>query len=362
MNNITAEKSKKVQDTINKVQKAFGASSILQLGANAHLNVETFSSGSLSLDFALGGGVPKGRIIEIYGPESSGKTTVALHMVAEVQKEGGVCAFIDAEHALDPIYARAIGVDVDNLYVVQPDCGEQGLGIAELILENGGFDLIVVDSVAALVPKKELEGEIGDANVGLHARLMSQALRKLTPRVSKSNCSMVFINQIREKVGVMYGNPETTTGGRALKFFASVRLDVRRVETIKKGEEALANHVKVKVVKNKIAPPFKIAEFDIVFGEGISKKSEIAQLAVDMDIIQKKGGWYYYEEMKAHGIEEVKTLLNEDPDFMEEIVSAIKLKLNSQDVFEEVVPEDEFEEDSFEEPKKVMYAADVEEY
>lgn len=333
---MTETKAKQVAATISAVQKEYGTTSIVQLGSNSHLNVETFPSGSLSLDFALGGGIPKGRIIEIYGPESSGKTTLALHMIAEVQKLGGVAAFIDAEHALDPEYAKNIGVDVDDLYVSQPDCGEQALGIADAILEHGGFDLIVIDSVAALVPRKEIEGEIGDANVGLHARLMSQSLRILTPKVSKSNCSIVFINQIREKVGVMYGNPETTTGGRALKFYASVRLDVRKVETLKKGDEALANHVKVKVVKNKIAPPFRSAEFDITFGEGISRKSEVAKLAVDAGVIEKHGAWFTYKDLKVQGLDSVKEELSNDPTLMEEVISDIKAVLSGQEIVEEV--------------------------
>ena len=318
-------KKKEVNETVEKVQKQFGRTSIFQLGEEMHLDIETFSSGSLALDYALGGGIPKGRIVEIYGPESSGKTTLALHMIAEVQKEGGAAAFIDAEHALDPVYAKNIGVDLDDLFIAQPDYGEQAMNMIGAILDNGGFDLIVVDSVAALVPKAEIDGDIGEAHVGLHARLMSQSLRTLNPRAAKSGCTLLFINQIREKVGVMYGNPETTTGGRALKFYASVRLDVRKVETLKEGGEATANHIRVKVAKNKIAPPFRIAEFDITFGEGISRKSEVAKLAVDLGIIIKKGAWYYYgEDMKAHGLEEVKAMFDSDPSFMDEIVGRIR--------------------------------------
>lgn len=354
---MTDEKAKQVAKTIGLVQKEFGASSIMQLGANSRLNVETFSSGSLSLDYALGGGIPKGRIIEIYGPESSGKTTLALHMIAEIQKNGGVAAFIDAEHALDPEYAKNIGVDVEDLYVSQPDCGEQALGIADAILENGGFDLIVIDSVAALVPKKEVEGEIGDANVGLHARLMSQSLRIMTPKISKANCSVVFINQIREKVGVMYGNPETTTGGRALKFYSSVRLDVRKVETLKKGDEAHANHVKVKVVKNKIAPPFRTAEFDITFGEGISRKSEVAKLAVDMGVVEKSGSWFTYRDLRTHGLEPIKEAITDDPALMEQMISDIKAAMNGQEVIEEVATPSVLEAD-FPVPEQVSCYGD----
>lgn len=339
-------KRKEVNETVEKVQKQFGRNSIFQLGDEMHLDIATFSSGSLALDYALGGGIPKGRIVEIYGPESSGKTTLALHMIAEVQKEGGAAAFIDAEHALDPVYAKNIGVNLDDLFIAQPDNGEQAMNMIAAILDNGGFDLIVTDSVAALVPKAEIDGDIGEAHVGLHARLMSQSLRTLNPRAAKSGCTLLFINQIREKVGVMYGNPETTTGGRALKFYASVRLDVRKVETVKEGGEATANHVRVKVAKNKIAPPFRIAEFDITFGEGISRKSEVAKLAVDLGIIIKKGGWYYYgDDMKAHGLEEVKGMFEADPAFMNEIVGAIKAALagtwNANAVEEEEYGEEE---------------------
>lgn len=325
---MNEEKAKLVASTISKVQKEFGNNSIVQLGADTKMNIERFPSGSLALDHALGGGVPKGRIIEVFGPESSGKTTLTLHMIAEIQKQGGVAAFIDAEHALDPEYARNIGVDTNDLYVAQPDNGEQALSIVSAILDGGGFDLVVIDSVAALVPKAELEGDIGDARIGLHARLMSQSLRMLTGKVSKSGCTLVFINQIREKVGVMYGNPETTTGGRALKFYASVRLDVRKVETLKDGGEATANHVKVRVVKNKVAPPFRTAEFDITFGEGISRKSEVANIAVELGIIDKRGAWFSYKDIKVQGLDSIKKMIDEDEAFMDELVTAITNRMN----------------------------------
>ena len=285
------------------------------------MNVETIPTGSLSLDIALGlGGIPKGRVIEIYGPESSGKTTVTLHMIAEVQKNGGIAGFIDAEHALDPVYAKNIGVDIDNLYISQPDNGEQALEIAETMVRSGAIDIVVVDSVAALVPKAEIEGDMGDSHVGLQARLMSQALRKLTGVISKSNCTVVFINQLREKVGVMFGNPETTTGGRALKFYASIRMDVRRIESLKQGGEVVGNRTRVKVVKNKIAPPFKEAEFDIMFGEGISVVGDILDLAANINVVNKSGAWYAYEGNKiGQGRENAKSYLKDHPDICEEI-------------------------------------------
>ena len=301
----------------------------MKLGeSTANLNVECIPTGSLSLDIALGiGGVPKGRVVEIYGPESSGKTTVALHMVAEVQKRGGIAGFIDAEHALDPTYAAHIGVDIDNLYISQPDNGEQALEITETMVRSGAVDVIIVDSVAALVPKAEIDGEMGDSHVGLHARLMSQALRKLTGIISKSNCVVIFINQLREKVGVMFGNPETTTGGRALKFYASVRLDVRRIETLKVGGEVVGNRTRVKVVKNKVAPPFKEAEFDIMFGKGISKEGDILDLAVLHDIINKAGAWYSYNGEKiGQGRENTKLYLANNPEVMEEIEQQVRNK------------------------------------
>ena len=288
--------------------------------------METVPTGSLSLDIALGmGGVPKGRIVEIYGPESSGKTTVALHMIAEVQKRGGIAGFIDAEHALDPVYAKNIGVDIDELYISQPDSGDQALEITETMVRSGAIDIIVVDSVAALVPKQEIEGDMGDSHVGLQARLMSQALRKLTPVISKSNCVVIFINQLREKVGVMFGNPETTTGGRALKFYASVRMDVRRIETLKQGGEMVGNRVRVKIVKNKIAPPFKEAEFDIMFGKGISREGDILDLAANVDVINKSGAWYAYNGEKiGQGRENAKTYLASHPEIMEEVEEKVR--------------------------------------
>mgnify|MGYP000785040940 FL=1 len=290
------------------------------------MNVETVPTGSLSLDIALGlGGLPKGRIIEVYGPESSGKTTVALHCVAEVQKRGGIAGFIDAEHALDPVYARNIGVDIDNLYISQPDCGEQALEITETMVRSGAVDIVVVDSVAALVPKAEIDGDMGDSHVGLQARLMSQALRKLTAVISKSNCIVIFINQLREKVGVMFGNPETTTGGRALKFYSSVRLDVRRTESLKQAGEIVGNHVRVKVVKNKIAPPFREAEFDIMFGQGISREGDVLDLAVNAGIVNKSGAWYAYEGDKiGQGRENAKTYIHENPAFFDMLEAKVR--------------------------------------
>ena len=312
------DKLKALDAAIAQIEKQYGKGSVMKLGENtANMNIETVPTGSLSLDIALGiGGLPKGRIIEVYGPESSGKTTVALHCIAEVQKRGGIAGFIDAEHALDPVYAKNIGVDIDNLYISQPDCGAQSLEITETMVRSGAVDIIVVDSVAALVPKAEIDGDMGDSHVGLQARLMSQALRKLTGVISKSNCTVIFINQLREKVGVMFGNPETTTGGRALKFYSSVRLDVRRVESLKQAGEVIGNHVRVKIVKNKVAPPFKEAEFDIMFGQGISKEGDLLDLAAKVDIINKSGAWYAYEGEKiGQGRENAKTYLRENPEF-----------------------------------------------
>ena len=319
---INEEKKKALEAALGQIEKQYGKGSVMKLGeSSANMQVETVPTGSLSLDIALGvGGVPKGRIVEIYGPESSGKTTVALHMVAEVQKRGGIAGFIDAEHALDPVYAKNIGVDIDNLYISQPDNGEQALEIAETMVRSGAVDIIIVDSVAALVPKAEIDGDMGDSHVGLQARLMSQALRKLTPVISKSNCVVIFINQLREKVGVMFGNPETTTGGRALKFYSSVRLDVRRVETLKQGGEMVGNHTRIKVVKNKVAPPFKQAEFDIMFGTGISKEGDILDLAAENSIVNKSGAWYAYEGNKiGQGRENAKQFLLDNPEIREEV-------------------------------------------
>ena len=323
------EKMKALDAALAQIEKQYGKGSVMKLGdQSANMSIDVVPTGSLSLDLALGlGGMPRGRVIEIYGPESSGKTTVALHVVAEVQKMGGIAGFIDAEHALDPTYASHIGVDIDNLYISQPDNGEQALEITEMMVRSGAVDVIIVDSVAALVPKAEIDGEMGDSHVGLHARLMSQALRKLTGIISKSNCVVIFINQLREKVGVMFGNPETTTGGRALKFYASVRLDVRRIETLKVGGEVVGNRTRVKVVKNKVAPPFKEAEFDIMFGKGISKEGDILDLAVQHDIINKAGAWYSYNGEKiGQGRENTKLYLANNPDIMKEVEQQVRNK------------------------------------
>ena len=321
-----ADKKKALETCMAQIERAYGKGSIMRLGENTGVVVEAIPTGSLSLDIALGiGGVPKGRIIEIYGPESSGKTTLALHIVAEAQKRGGEVAFIDAEHALDPAYARALGVDIDSMLISQPDTGEQGLEICEALVRSGAIDVVVVDSVAALTPRAEIEGDMGDSHVGLLARLMSQALRKLAGSIAKTNCIVIFINQLREKVGVMYGNPEVTTGGRALKFYSSVRMDVRRVEALKNGSEVVGNHTRVKIVKNKVAPPFREAEFDILYGEGISKWSELVDLAVRLDIIQKSGSWFSMGEMRlGQGKESVKQLLKENPDMAEEIEAKVR--------------------------------------
>ncbi len=321
------EKLKALDAAIGQIEKQYGKGAVMKLGDPANqMNVETIPTGSLSLDIALGlGGIPKGRIVEIYGPESSGKTTVTLHMIAEVQKRGGIAGFIDAEHALDPVYAKNIGVDIDNLYISQPDNGEQALEITETMVRSGAIDIVVVDSVAALVPKAEIDGEMGDSHVGLQARLMSQALRKLTAVISKSNCTVIFINQLREKVGVMFGNPETTTGGRALKFYSSVRMDVRRIESLKQGGEIIGNHTRVKVVKNKIAPPFKEAEFDIMFGEGISVAGDILDLAASVDIVNKSGAWYAYNGDKiGQGRENAKQYLRDNPAVCQEIENKVR--------------------------------------
>ena len=321
------DKLKALDAAISQIEKQYGKGSIMKLGdSSAQMNVETIPTGSLSLDIALGlGGLPKGRIIEIYGPESSGKTTVALHAVAEVQRRGGIAGFIDAEHALDPAYAKNIGVDIDNLYISQPDCGEQALEITETMVRSGAVDIVIVDSVAALVPKAEIDGDMGDSHVGLQARLMSQALRKLTAVISKSNCIVIFINQLREKVGVMFGNPETTTGGRALKFYASVRMDVRRIESLKQGGEVIGNRTRVKIVKNKVAPPFREAEFDIMFGQGISREGDILDLAADTGVINKSGAWYAYNGEKiGQGRENAKTYLKENPMIADEVEAKVR--------------------------------------
>lgn len=321
------DKLRALDAALGQIEKQFGKGAVMKLGdPAAQMNIETIPTGSLSLDIALGlGGIPKGRVIEIYGPESSGKTTVTLHMIAEVQKQGGIAGFIDAEHALDPVYAKNIGVDVDNLYISQPDNGEQALEITETMVRSGALDIVVVDSVAALVPKAEIDGDMGDSHVGLQARLMSQALRKLTAVISKSNCTVVFINQLREKVGIMFGNPETTTGGRALKFYSSVRMDVRRIESLKQSGEVIGNRTRVKVVKNKIAPPFKEAEFDIMFGEGISYVGDVLDLAANVNIINKSGAWYAYEGNKiGQGRENAKQYLKDNPTVCEEVALKVR--------------------------------------
>ena len=331
MDKNNQEKLKALDVALTQIEKAYGKGAVMKLGdSGANMNIEVVPTGSLSLDIALGlGGLPKGRIIEIYGPESSGKTTVALHAVAEVQKRGGIAGFIDAEHALDPVYARNIGVDIDNLYISQPDNGEQALEITETMVRSGAIDIVIVDSVAALVPKAEIDGDMGDSHVGLQARLMSQALRKLTAAISRSNCIVIFINQLREKVGVMFGNPETTTGGRALKFYSSVRLDVRRVESLKLAGEVIGNHTRIKVVKDKIAPPFKEAEFDIMFGKGISKEGDVLDLAVNLNIIVKAGAWFSYNDAKiGQGRENAKIYLSQHPDIMAEVENKVRAHYN----------------------------------
>ena len=328
MGNNNEDKLRALDAALGQIEKQYGKGAVMKLGDSAaNMNVETIPTGSLSLDIALGlGGVPKGRIIEVYGPESSGKTTVALHMVAEVQKRGGIAGFIDAEHALDPAYAKNIGVDIENLYISQPDNGEQALEITETMVRSGAVDIIIVDSVAALVPKAEIDGDMGDSHVGLQARLMSQALRKLTAAISKSNCIVIFINQLREKVGVMFGNPETTTGGRALKFYSSIRLDVRRIEALKQGGEMVGNRTRIEVVKNKVAPPFREAEFDIMFGKGISKEGDVLDLAASVGIVQKSGAWFAYGGDKiGQGRENAKAYLREHPEIMDEIEHKVRV-------------------------------------
>ena len=324
-----AEKLKALKITMDKIDKDFGKGSVMMMNEKTNIEQGVISTGSIGLDVALGiGGLPKGRVIEIYGPESSGKTTLAIHVIAEAQKKGGLCAFIDAEHAFDSAYAQKLGVDIDNLLISQPDYGEQALEIADRLILSGALDVVVIDSVAALVPKSELEGEMGDSKMGLHARLMSQALRKLTATISKTNSCCIFINQLREKIGVMFGNPETTTGGNALKFYASVRLDIRRMTQIKDGDEAVGNHIKVKVVKNKVAPPFRQAEFDIIYGEGISKVGEIIDMGVELGIVQKSGSWFSYNSDKmGQGREAVKQLLVDNPEMANEIEAKIREKI-----------------------------------
>jgi len=336
------EKKKALEMAISQIEKQFGKGSIMKLGADAKLNIESISTGSLELDIAIGiGGLPRGRIIEIYGPESSGKTTVALHVIAEAQKVGGAAAFVDAEHALDPTYAKNLGVDIENLIVSQPDTGEQALEIAEALVRSGAVDVLVIDSVAALVPKAEIEGEMGDSHVGLQARLMSQALRKLAGAINKSNTIVIFINQLREKVGIMFGNPETTTGGRALKFYASVRLDVRRIESLKQGDSVVGNRTRVKVVKNKVAPPFKQAEFDIMYGKGISKEGNILDVGVTAEIINKSGSWYSYGSHKlGQGRENAKDFLHEHADIAKEIEDKLREKFGLKQVNANTLPEE----------------------
>lgn len=343
-----AEKKEALESVFKMIKKEYGTGSIMKLGDTQVASVDAIPTGSLTLDMALGvGGLPRGRIIEIYGPESSGKTTVALHVVAEAQKMGGEAAFIDAEHALDPVYAKALGVDIDNLIVAQPDTGEQSLDICEALVRSGALDVIVIDSVAALVPRMEIEGEMGDNHVGLLARLMSQALRKLTAIISKSGTVVIFINQLREKVGVMYGNPETTPGGRALKFFSSVRLDVRKSEVIKNGTEAIGNKTKVKVVKNKVAPPFKEAEFDIIYGKGISKEGNILDMAVSLDIIKKSGAWFSYNGEKiGQGRDNVRKYMNENPDFTKDIEQQVREKLSGTEKKSVVEPKESEDKDN----------------
>lgn len=341
------DKKAALETVMQRIERECGKGSIMRLGENASMNVSAVSTGSLSLDFALGiGGVPRGRITEIYGPESSGKTTIALHVIAEVQKQGGEAAFIDAEHALDPVYARKLGVDINNLLVSQPDCGEQALEIAETLVNSGAIDIIVIDSVAALVPRQEIEGDMGASHVGVQARLMSQAMRKLSGAIAKSNCIVIFTNQLREKVGVMYGNPEVTTGGKALKFYASVRIDVRRVESLKNGSEVYGSHTRCKVVKNKVAPPFKTAEFDILYGSGISKSSEIIDMAIQLEIVEKSGAWFYYDgERLGQGKENVRKLIESDKELMDKLETLVREKVASLGNDEDVnsMSDDDFE-------------------
>ncbi|MDE5606169.1 MAG: recombinase RecA [Bacteroidales bacterium] len=332
-NEQRAEKLKALQLTLDKIEKSYGKGAIMKMSDQPVEEVETISTGSIGVDMALGiGGLPKGRIIEIYGPESSGKTTLAIHAIAEAQKKGGIAAFIDAEHAFDPVYAQKLGVNVDDLFISQPDDGEQALAIAENLIRSGAVDIMVIDSVAALTPRSEIEGEMGDSKMGLHARLMSQALRKLTSIISKTGCCCIFINQLREKIGVMFGNPETTTGGNALKFYASVRIDIRRISQIKEGDNVVGNRVKVKIVKNKVAPPFKTVEFDLIYGQGVSRSGEIIDMATDMNIIKKSGSWFSYGDTKlGQGRDAVKQLLQDNPELSEELEQAIRSALKEKE-------------------------------
>lgn len=351
--NATENRKKALELALSQIEKSFGSGSIMKLGESKHMDVETLPTGSLSLDLALGGGIPRGRVIEIYGPESSGKTTLTLHMIAEMQKKGGQAAFIDAEHALDPAYAKRIGVDIDNLLLSQPDTGEQALEIVETLVRSNAVDIVVVDSVAALTPRAEIEGEMGDAQMGLQARLMSQALRKLTAVISKSNCTVIFLNQLRMKIGVMFGNPETTTGGQALKFYASVRMEIRRIGQLEgteqaqagEGKELVGNRVRVKVVKNKVAPPFKTAEFDIMYNKGISKEGDILDLAAKYELVRKSGAFYSYGETKmGQGRENTKAYLNENKKLLEELEGKIREKFNKAEVVAPIGIEEEEEE------------------
>ena len=346
-----SDKKATIESVMQRIERECGKGSIMRLGENAAMNVSAVSTGSLSLDFALGiGGIPRGRITEIYGPESSGKTTIALHVIAEVQKQGGEAAFIDAEHALDPVYAKKLGVDINNLLVSQPDYGEQALEIAETLVNSGAIDIIVIDSVAALVPRQEIEGDIGASHVGVQARLMSQAMRILSGAIAKSNCIVIFTNQLREKVGVMYGNPEVTTGGKALKFYASVRIDVRRVESLKNGSEVYGSHTKCKVVKNKVAPPFKTAEFDILYGSGISKSSEIIDMSIQLGIVEKSGAWFYFEgDRLGQGKDNVRKLIESDRELMDKLETLVREKVANSNFGEELMDDDDFEIEDFDE-------------
>ena len=351
--NPTGDKKAALETVMQRIERECGKGSIMRLGENASMNVSAVSTGSLSLDFALGiGGIPRGRITEIYGPESSGKTTIALHVIAEVQKQGGEAAFIDAEHALDPVYAKKLGVDINNLLVSQPDCGEQALEIAETLVNSGAIDIIVIDSVAALVPRQEIEGDMGASHVGVQARLMSQAMRKLSGAIAKSNCIVIFTNQLREKVGVMYGNPEVTTGGKALKFYASVRIDVRKTEVLKRGNEVYGAHTKCKIVKNKVAPPFKVAEFDILYGSGISKSSEVIDMAIQLEILEKSGAWFYYEgDRLGQGKDNVRKYLETDKELMDKIEAQVRDKVANMGADEEIIDarDEDFEVGDFDE-------------